>query len=227
MLVKLHVIFLLGALLDERKKKTYTKQPMVKFASAPGGYFNYIYLIKPSESISDKHPIQKHHVLYFQLITIFKKICGQTFFFLDRTVICAQNIFASLQLQIGTNFDYFDIAHSLGGSSLLACSGLDITNSTHSRAYSSRIHHIGCVLFIDYFRPDVANIDCVCRTICFHIGSATPDKKLSVPPPRVNYRLLSPHQNTRGLCHYFVTTNILSYLVNFFSSALDISSPAQ
>jgi hypothetical protein len=81
MLVKLHVIFLLGALLDERKKKTYTKQPMVKFASAPGGYFNYIYLIKPSESISDKHPIQKHHVLYFQLITIFKKICGQTFFF--------------------------------------------------------------------------------------------------------------------------------------------------
>jgi hypothetical protein len=78
-------------------------------------------------------------------------------------------------------------------------------------------------------------IDRVQGTICVHIGFAAPDKKLSFPlPPRFNYlfTFATPeysgvatlhHYNkfTRhlGLRHYFVTTNILGYLVNFFSSA--------
>jgi hypothetical protein len=68
-------------------------------------------------------------------------------------------------------------------------------------------------------------------------------KKLSVPlPPKFTYLFTFaipkysgatslPHYSkyTRysWLCHYFVTTNIFSYLVNLFSLVLDISSPAQ
>jgi hypothetical protein len=76
----------------------------------------------------------------------------------------------------------------------------------------------------------------------FTLASPHPIVKLSVPLSKVNYYLVSPHPNIRGLRHYiitansskhwglrhyFVTANILGYLVNFFSLALDISSPAQ
>jgi hypothetical protein len=39
-------------------------------------------------------------------------------------------------------------------------------------------------------------IDYVRYMTYFHIGFAAPDKKLSVPLPRVNYYLRSPHPNT-------------------------------
>jgi hypothetical protein len=58
------------------------------------------------------------------------------------------------------------------------------------------------------------HIDYVCFVDCvrhiFHGDSVAPDKKLSVPLPRVSYHLLSPYPNARGLCHYNITANTLN-----------------
>jgi hypothetical protein len=81
-----------------------------------------------------------------------------------------------------------------------------------------------CVRHIDYFW--VRNyFDCVHHAACFHISLAAPE--LSLPLPRVNYYLPSPHPTFRtaplhhysgytqysGLCHYIVAKNIFGYHV--------------
>jgi hypothetical protein len=77
---------------------------------------------------------------------------------------------------------------------------------------------------------------------CFHAGSTATDKKakcssfenqllfIFAKPEYSGAALLhyySKFTQTLGLRHYFVTRNILRYLVDFFFSALDISSPVQ
>lgn len=152
-----------------------------------------------------------------------------------------QNFFASIQLRIGISSGYFAAAQS-----------------PHSGAHLSRIHFINCVpsgqqLSAKHgmspfhwlrplhrlYRPHLllsarrrVTTDCVRGTTCIHIGSATPDKKLSFPfPPRFNYLFTfatpeysgaaplhhySKFTRHSGLRHYFVITNIFGYLVNFF-----------
>jgi hypothetical protein len=64
--------------------------------------------------------------------------------------------------------------------------GCAITSSTLTALSSSATSGQAQRDYIDYVR----------YMTYFHIGFAAPDKKLSVPLPRVNYYLRSPHPNT-------------------------------
>jgi hypothetical protein len=87
-----------------------------------------------------------------------------------------------------------------------------------------------------------AYIDCASCTTCSSDDPVAPDKAKCSSFSKIHLFIYFRHIQIHGaaslhyynkytryswLCHYFVTTNILGYLVNFFSSALDISTPAQ
>jgi hypothetical protein len=89
--------------------------------------------------------------------------------------------------------------------------GSPTVNSTvHTRLTRGCARHGSATSTTSTTSGQAPYIDCIRRstcTVCFHVGSAIADNKLSVPLSRVSYYLLSLHPNTRGLHHYNITLN--------------------